>query len=216
MKLYVNGTIYSENESGDRFTAMAVEGKHIARLGESGDLLRAYPDAEVVDLKGRTVLPGLIESHVHLLNYAYSLTKIDCTAMKSIAELIQQGRNYIRDKAVPAGTWVQGRGWNQTFFEEGRNPTVADLDAISTEHPIVFTRVCEHMVVANSLALRMAGITRETPDPEGGEITFSESVRLLILTNTCVVSLSPHSRSFAAILSARSRFCTSVPKARTI
>ena len=170
MKLYVNGTIYSENESGDRFTAMAVEGKHIARLGESGDLLRAYPDAEVVDLKGRTVLPGLIESHVHLLNYAYSLTKIDCTAMKSIAELIQQGRNYIRDKAVPAGTWVQGRGWNQTFFEEGRNPTVADLDAISTEHPIVFTRVCEHMVVANSLALRMAGITRETPDPEGGEI----------------------------------------------
>ena len=138
VKLYVNGTIYSENESGDRFTAMAVEGKHIARLGESGDLLRAYPDAEVVDLKGRTVLPGLIESHVHLLNYAYSLTKIDCTAMKSIAELIQQGRNYIRDKAVPAGTWVQGRGWNQTFFEEGRNPTVADLDAISTEHPIVY------------------------------------------------------------------------------
>ena len=88
-------------------------------------------------------MPGFIESHVHLLNYAYSLTKIDCAPMKSLKELVEASREYIREKQIPLGTWVLGRGWNQTFFEEKRNPTIADLDAVSTEHPIVFTRVCE-------------------------------------------------------------------------
>ena len=89
--------------------------------------------------------------------------------------MIEAGRKYIRERQVPAGKWVQGRGWNQIFFAEKRNPTTADLDAISTEHPIVFTRVCEHMVVANSMALSMAGITKETENPEGGEIEHDEN-----------------------------------------
>ena len=177
MKLYINATVLTENCADDRCTAMAVEGERIAAVGESEELLARFPDAQVIALAGKTVMPGFIEGHVHLLNYAYSLTKIDCAPLKSIAEMIEVSRAYIRDKQIPAGTWVQGRGWNQTFFAEGRNPTVDDLDAISTEHPIVFTRVCEHMVVANSVALRLAGITADTPDPEGGLIERDENGR---------------------------------------
>ena len=178
MKLYYNGVIFTMNASGDRAGAMAVEGDHIVRVGEEEKLKRQFPDAEAVDLEGRTIMPGFIEGHVHLLNYAYSLTKIDCAPLKSIAEMIETGKEYIRKNQIPSGTWVQGRGWNQTFFAEKRNPTVADLDAISTDHPIVFTRVCEHMVVANSVALKMAGITKETKNPEGGEIEHDAEGKL--------------------------------------
>ena len=170
MKLYHNGVILTMNAAGDRAGAMAVEGDRIVRVGDEEELKKEFPDAEAVDLQGRTIMPGFIEGHVHLLNYAYSLTKIDCAPLKSIEEMIEAGREYIRKNQIPSGTWVQGRGWNQTFFAEKRNPTTADLDAISTEHPIVFTRVCEHMVVANSAALALAGITKETENPEGGEI----------------------------------------------
>ena len=88
------------------------------------------------------------------------------------------------EKQIPPGTWVLGRGWNQTFFEEKRNPTIADLDAVSTEHPIVFTRVCEHMVVANSMALSLAGITKDSENPEGGEIERDENGNLTEVVET--------------------------------
>lgn len=178
MKLYQNGIILTMDAEGSRAEAMVVEGDHIVRVGGADELGKAFPEAERVDLKGRTVMPGFIEGHVHLLNYAYSLTKIDCAPLKSIEEMIEAGRKYIKERQIPAGKWVQGRGWNQTFFQEKRNPTIADLDAISTEHPIVFTRVCEHMVVANSAALSMAGITKETENPEGGEIEHDENGNL--------------------------------------
>lgn len=169
MKLYVNGNFISEDEKNRRFTEMAVDGGKILKMG-NGELISSLNGAQIIDLKGRTVLPGFIEGHVHLLNYAYSLTKIDCSKADSISEIIQMGRQYIKERNIEKGEWVQGRGWNQIFFKEERNLTKEDLDAISTEHPIVMTRVCEHVVAANSLALKMAGIDENTPNPVGGEI----------------------------------------------
>ena len=77
MKLYHNGVILTMNAAGDRAGAMAVEGDRIVRVGDEEELKKKFPDAEAVDLQGRTIMPGFIEGHVHLLNYAYSLTKID-------------------------------------------------------------------------------------------------------------------------------------------
>lgn len=168
--LYTNANLLTFDPKTLGSTAMAVADGAILALGDTAALTAQYPEATVRDMQGKTILPGLIETHIHLLNYAYSLTKIDCAPLHSIEEMIAVGRKYIADRQIPDGKWVQGRGWNQIFFAENRNPTVADLDAISTTHPIVFTRNCEHMVVANSLALQMAGITPETPDPVGGHI----------------------------------------------
>lgn len=109
---------------------------------------------EKIDLKGKTVIPGFNDSHVHLLNYGYSLTKIDCNGIKSIEEIIEKSKKYICENQIEPDKWVSGRGWNQTHFKEGRYPNRYDLDQISTTHPMVFTRICEHVVVANSLALK--------------------------------------------------------------
>ena len=169
MKLYVNCNIISEDKSNNKYSELAVEGNKIVELG-NGTLRNKFKDAKIIDLTGKTIVPGFIEGHVHLLNFAYSLTKINCAEVSSIKEMISVGQKYIADRKISKGQWVQGRGWNQTFFAEKRNPTIHDLDAISQDHPIVFTRVCEHMVVANSKAMELAGITKDSPNPIGGEI----------------------------------------------
>lgn len=174
MKLFYNANIITQEQGNPRLSAMAIDGEEIVAVGESKELLAAYPQAEQFDLQGKTIVPGFIDAHIHLLNYAYSLTKIDCHDVGSIKEMIRVSRAYIKQHAIPAGKWVQGRGWSQIYFEENRNPTVDDLDAISTEHPLVYTRNCEHVVVANSLAMQMAGITVDTPHPVGGEIEKDE------------------------------------------
>ena len=96
MKLYQNGVILTMDAEGSRAGAMAVEGDRIVQVGEEEELRRAFPEAEIADLGGKTVMPGFVESHVHLLNYAYSLTKIDCAPMKSLKELAEASREYIR------------------------------------------------------------------------------------------------------------------------
>lgn len=176
---YINGNVISENEKNEKFEAFAVEDGMIVKTGTSEEI-KKYQDLgyEFKDLHGKTVIPGFNDSHLHLLNYAYSLTKIDCNGMTSIEEIVEKSRKYIEDGQIPAGKWVQGRGWNQVFLKENRPPSRDDLDRISTEHPIVFTRVCEHMVAVNTKALMVAGIDENTPNPEGGEIERDESGRL--------------------------------------
>ncbi|MEG1958103.1 MAG: amidohydrolase [Lachnospiraceae bacterium] len=172
--IYINGNVISMNHLNERFQAFAVDADCITKVGNNAEVI-AYTEEfaqeyETIDLQNKTVLPGFNDSHLHLLNFAYSRTKIDCNGLTSIDEIIKVGKNYIKEGQIPAGTWVSGRGWNQVFLKENRALTRDDLDKISTEHPIVFTRVCEHMVVVNSKALELAGITKNTKNPEGGEI----------------------------------------------
>lgn len=130
-KAYVNGNVISVNEKGETFEAFAVEDGVIVKTGSSEEIKR-YGDLgyEIRDLNGKTVVPGFNDSHLHLLNYAYSLTKIDCNGLGSIEEMIEEGRKYIKERQVPPGKWVQGRGWNQVFLKENRPPSRDDLDRI--------------------------------------------------------------------------------------
>lgn len=178
-RIYVNANVISMNSRDERFQAFAVDGNKIVKTG-TDHALKAYagPDDVIEDLGGKTVLPGFNDSHLHLLNYAYSLTKIDCSGLASIDEIVEAGKRYIAEHQIPEGTWVQGRGWNQVFLKENRSLTRDDLDRISTKHPIVFTRVCEHMVAVNTRALELAGIDEATRNPEGGEIEKDRAGRL--------------------------------------
>ena len=132
----------------------------------------AQPGDRVIDLQGKTVVPGFNESHIHLLNYGYSLTKVDCAAVAGIPEMIASARAFIREKAIPPGEWVLGRGWNQVGLRENREITDQDLDMISQDHPIAFTRICEHITVASHRAMELCGINADTPQPEGGISTW--------------------------------------------
>lgn len=179
---YINGTIYTVNETFGMAEAFMVEEGSFAAVGTTEEIRRLIGESsepwQIRDLEGKTVLPGFNDSHIHLLNYAYSLTKIDLNNLSSIEEMIAAGRRFIEEKKIPEGEWVLGRGWNQVFLKAKRPPKREELDRISENHPICLTRVCEHMVVVNTQALRAAGIDESTPDPEGGEIEKDENGRL--------------------------------------
>lgn len=164
--LYFNGNIYT----GDGFThSMLVDNGMILALGDSG-AMRAQ-GADAVDLEGKTVIPGLNDSHMHLYGVGTNLTSVQLLGAESIDEIIERAKRFIKENNVPKGTFVTGRGWNQDYFKgEQRLLTKEDLDKISKEHPIVFRRACGHMLSCNSLALEIAGVDENTQARQGGAI----------------------------------------------
>ncbi|RME50888.1 MAG: amidohydrolase, partial [Caldilineae bacterium] len=121
---------------------------------------------------GRTVTPGFVDAHIHFLSYGLSLQEIDLAAVPTLAEAVERVRQ--RAAATPPGRWLTGRGWDQSLWPGGAFPTKADLDAVAPAHPVFLRRKCGHAGWANSRALELAGITRDTPDPTGGEIVRDE------------------------------------------
>jgi predicted amidohydrolase YtcJ len=134
-----------------------------------------------VDGGGRTMLPGLIDAHGHVMDLGFAALRIDVTGTHSIAELQQRLRDYAATH--PNDPWIVGFGWNQEMWAEKRFPTSADLDTAVSDRPVVLERVDGHAVVANSAALKAAGITAATQAPPGGEIhegVFVDNARDLV------------------------------------
>ncbi|NMD43895.1 MAG: amidohydrolase family protein, partial [Clostridiales bacterium] len=153
----------------------------------------AQADREI-DAQGKTVVAGFHDSHMHLLGIGRMLSALRLQEAKNIEDIVRLGLKYIADK--PEKDHIIGRGWNQDYFTDGPViPTKADLDRICADRPILLTRVCGHIGVANSKALEMAGITSETPDPEGGVfLRDAEGAPNGILYETaldCVQSIFP-------------------------
>ncbi len=137
-------------------------------------LAMAGPDTRHIDLAGRCAIPAFNEAHMHLLAFGLGLTQVNLRAeqVTTLAEV--QAR--LRDAAAQAspGEWVMGRGYDHAALDINRHPSVAELDAAAPRNPVFITRTCGHMGVANSAALRAAGISHNTPDPDGGVIERRE------------------------------------------
>lgn len=167
--LLKNGKIYLEE---NRFTdALFIDCGRIISIGEEATAMRT-PD-EVYDLKGKTVLPGFNDAHLHLASVGEFLTACDLTSANSIDSLIDLGKKYLQNKP---STFLYGMGWNQDHFEFGerRLPNRWDLDQISKDIPIVYARTCGHLAVGNSKAIDLLRIDAET-SINGGEIIRNES-----------------------------------------
>ena len=125
---------------------------------------------EVIDLKGKTVFPGFIDAHNHMVYYGTELLGINCRAesIRSIDDIVTE----IAKKAAasPPGRWIRGYGYDDTLLKERRHPRCEDLDRVSPQNAVVLYRTCGHMVVANSKALEICGVTKNTLNPPGGEI----------------------------------------------
>jgi predicted amidohydrolase YtcJ len=149
--------------------ALAIRGEKIVAAGSNKEV-QAFEGkgTKVIDLKGRFVMPGFNDAHTHLANAGQAKLAIDLTGAKSLAEF--QARIREGMKSAKPGEWLLGRGWDHTLWPEKRFPTRHDLDAVSKDHPMIFGRVDGHVAVANTKALELAGITRDTPNPPGGEI----------------------------------------------
>jgi predicted amidohydrolase YtcJ len=146
-------------------SAVAIkDGRIIAVGGE--ELLQAYHARARIDLRGRTLMPGFMDTHVHLI--PLGRRDLDLREVASISQLQVLLRAKARE--LGKGAWITGSSWDEARFAEKRNPARGDLDAAAPDNPVLLTRAGAHSVVANSLALRLAGISRDTPDPDGGLI----------------------------------------------
>jgi predicted amidohydrolase YtcJ len=152
-----------------RVQALAARDGRIVATGTDAEIRKlAGPKTQIVDLGGHFVLPGLNDAHVHLANAGFEKLNVNLVGAKSLAEML--ARIAAAAKTTPAGEWLVGRGWDHTLWQDPKLPSRQDLDAVTGDHPAIFTRVDGHISVANTAALKWAGITRDTPDPQGGKI----------------------------------------------
>jgi predicted amidohydrolase YtcJ len=165
----LNGLIYTGDVARPRVEAVAIHGGVISAVGTTTEIRKlAGSNTQVVDLHGAFAMPGFNDAHTHVGSAGEAKLSVDLEGSKSLQEF--QARIRARLGEFKPGEWVTGRGWDHTLWPEKRFPTRADLDAVSKDHPMEFGRVDGHVLVANSLALQLAGITKETKDPPGGSI----------------------------------------------
>lgn len=173
-KIFYNANVITVDTARPRAAAFAVTAGRFAAVGGNQEVLALrQAETEVFDLGGTTVLPGFNDSHMHLMSIGSGQEKADLGAATSRQELIRLGRDFLQSQ--PNRTWVLGRGWSQERFHDKAMPTRHDLDAIAADRPVYFVRVCGHVAVANSIALKLAGIAGEADAPTGGQIDVDAS-----------------------------------------
>src|SRR5690242_2313927 len=152
-----------------RVQAIAVTGDKIVAIGSNEEIQKFKgPKTQVIDLGGHFVMPGFNDAHVHLGSGGFEKLNVNLVGSKSLDEMKQ--RIAERVKTAAPGEWIQGRGWDHTLWAKQETPTRADIDSVTGDHPAIFNRVDGHIAIANSAALKAAGITAQTPDPHGGKI----------------------------------------------
>jgi len=165
----IHGNIVTMNSFKPRAQAVAVKGSVIVEVGSNIKVERWIgKDTKIIDLGGKTVVPGFIDTHAHMADFGRSPTWINLRGVKSIKEMQRLLKERVHK--TPKGRWILGRGWDQDRFKERRYPTRWDLDIVSPLNPVVFNRVCGHICVANSKALELANVTKETFSPPSGQI----------------------------------------------
>jgi predicted amidohydrolase YtcJ len=166
--LLVNGRIYTLDPAGTVASAVALKRGRIAGVGSDDEMRERFPADSVVDLGGKTVLPGLIDGHGHVHGLGKLMESVllyDIASPDSILRLVAE-----QASSVPAGQYILGRGWDQNLWPEKEFPTAAMLDRVAPGRPVILIRVDGHAVWVNTEAMRRAGVTAATPDPKGGKI----------------------------------------------
>jgi predicted amidohydrolase YtcJ len=185
--IFINGDIYTgsgdvsvttKNGTLPSFTAkipprsvqaLAVSAGKLIAVGSNDEIKKLVgPKTQVVDLGGRFVMPGFNDAHVHLGSGGFEKLNVNLVGSKSLDDMKQ--RIAARVKTAAPGEWIVGRGWDHTLWTEQKTPTRADMDSVTGNHPAIFNRVDGHIAIANSAALKAAGVTSQSPDPHGGKI----------------------------------------------
>jgi predicted amidohydrolase YtcJ len=173
--IFINGNIWtgttvaSPTTAVPRAQAIAVKGDRILAIGTNQEIRKVTgAKTTVVDLGGRFVMPGFNDAHLHLSGGGFEKMQVDLVGTKSLAEMKERISEHAR--AAAAGEWLLGRGWDHTKWTEQVLPTRQDLDSVTGNHPAIFGRIDGHISVANSAALKLAGIDRNTKSPNGGKI----------------------------------------------
>ena len=173
-RIFYNGKIYVEK--GTFAEEVFVEDGVIRAVGNVKDVREfSGSDVDEVDLEGKTVIPGLNDSHMHLLMVGMLLSTADIVGVSSIDEMIERVKDFMKQNPDACRNGILSMGWNQDFFAGKRLPLRADLDRISTDIPIVLRRVCGHVAVVNSKVIEILGWDEQIPEIEGGTVEVDEN-----------------------------------------
>src|SRR5262249_30242257 len=165
--LLTNGNIYTVTEKQPKAEAVAVKASRIVFVGSSDDA-KKFHAVKVVDLHGRTLVPGFTDSHCHIFGIGEREMRFNLEGASSLEDFLVRVKGRV-DK-TGSGKWITARGWIETFWKPPQFPTRQDLDKIAPNNSVFLTRADGHASVANSAALKIAGIDKNTPDPFGGQI----------------------------------------------
>lgn len=169
-----NGVIYTVNENNPNAQAIAIKDSKFIYVGDNDGAARyVCGQANVIDLAGQAVYPGLIESHGHIAGVGFREVNLNLQGINSLAEMLAAVKEYA--DANPEQPWVIGRGWIEKVWPEKRFPTRQELDEIVPDRPVYLTRADGHASVINTVAMNMAGITGDSENPVGGHINLDEN-----------------------------------------
>jgi predicted amidohydrolase YtcJ len=173
---FINGRIHTMDPVYADTSALAVQCGKVLAVGASEEVLALVrPGDELIDLHGRTVLPGLTDAHLHLHWYAQGKQRLDLRSVPSLDQVLARVAEWAEKR--PADKWVLGRSWNQNLWPDRAFPTAADLDRVVPDRPVYLVAQSGHAGWANSLALELAGVTRDRSDPPGGRIRRDQEGR---------------------------------------
>ena len=170
-KVFINGEIYSMKKEGEKFQSLGVKDGKITFLGTDEEA-KNVSSKELIDLKGKMMIPGMADAHLHLYAYCQNLTFVDLSKVHNINEMINLMKEKVKN--VKKGDWVKGVNFDQSKWKENRFPTLEEMDSISKDNPIIIKRCCLHAVVANSKALKMAGIGKNYQAGSGGIVELDK------------------------------------------
>jgi predicted amidohydrolase YtcJ len=165
--LLTNGNVYTVTKKQPKAEAVAIKANRIVFVGSNEDA-KKFHAAKIVDLHGRTVVPGFTDSHCHIFGIGEREMRLNLEGTNSLDDFLARVKERV-DK-TGAGKWITGRGWIETFWKPSQFPTRQDLNKIAPNNPVFLTRADGHASIANSSALKIARIDKNTPDPFGGQI----------------------------------------------
>jgi predicted amidohydrolase YtcJ len=172
--IIINAVVHTMDPAQPVAEAVAIYGNRIVAAGSTNDIRKlAGPNTRTIDAKGRLLLPGFNDAHTHFLSGGFQLSSVDLRDANSPQEFAARIKAFA--EKLPKGRWVTGGDWDHERWPDAKLPTKELIDSFTAETPVFVNRLDGHMALANSLALKLAGVTRETADPPGGVIVRNKS-----------------------------------------
>ena len=204
--IFINGQIYTMNSKEPIVQAICIHNERIVDLGTNEEILLQWGrnGAKTIDLEGKTVLPGLIDSHLHISSVGINSQELDLSNVKTADALLESIFKWA--VKVRPGEWILGRGWDENAFPDKRIPTIEELDKVSSDVPLFLPRICGHAFLVNSAALKICGYHPEMNIPYGGTIVLDPTTKkpngLLLETASAIITKHIPEKSYDQLKSA--------------
>ena len=167
--VFLNGVVWTVNPNQPKAEALAIKGNRILKVGSSSEMERVTGDStKVINLEGAFVLPGFIDSHTHFLDGGFSLSNVQLREAKTPDDFVSRIEDLVQE--LGEGAWILNGNWDHQQFDPPELPRKEWIDPVTPNNPVCVNRHDGHMVLVNSVALKIAGISKDTPEPDGGEI----------------------------------------------